>query len=440
MTDTTKAGPWASPAQPDSPPQATTAPEPVNADAVEFVGRRWPLFKMSVVTGFWTILTLGFYRFWMKTRLRRWYWSAIRPGGYPLEYVGDPWEKLLGFLIAVVIMAFYIGIVNLILMFLSFSIFENNFAAYLTSFVGVIPIWFFATYRARRYVLARTRWRGVRFGLEPGAWGYAWRAMVHWAITILTLGLLWPRMTFWLEKYRTDRTFFGTQRLNQGGKWTMLLRAAIPAYGILVLTALFVLWVMVLDPIGEDLWIMGTVEAAIEGIDANWPERLFLLLPLGVAALYAAVHYRVKSRAIMARHKTAGGLGLISNPNPIVIGLIYMIGYIGTAIILMLPFAVLGVIMAFVTMSMGQPMAIEDMLMDQSAWVLYPLAIMIYFTIFLLWGTFMHILITMPVWRHYARTLTVTGAEALADIDQRQRDNFEEAEGFAEALDLGAAI
>jgi hypothetical protein len=34
----------------------------------------------------------------MKTRLRRWYWSSIRPDGLPLEYFGDPLEKLLGIL------------------------------------------------------------------------------------------------------------------------------------------------------------------------------------------------------------------------------------------------------------------------------------------------------------------------------------------------------
>ena len=88
--------------------------------SVQFVGRRGALFWLAFKTGFLTIMTLGFYRFWMKTRLRRWYWSAIRPGGHPMEYVGDPIEKLLGFFIAVVILTFYIGIINLILMFVSF--------------------------------------------------------------------------------------------------------------------------------------------------------------------------------------------------------------------------------------------------------------------------------------------------------------------------------
>ncbi len=182
----------------------------------EFAGRRWPLFRLALKTSFLTVLTLGFYRFWMKTRLRRYYWSSIRPGGVPLEYVGEPLEKLLGFLIAVVFLAFYIGIANLILMFLSFSILGGSYAAYVVSFIGVIPILFYAQYRARRYVLARTRWRGIRLGMEPGAWGYAWRALAHWLATILTLGLLWPRMTFWLEKYRADRTYYGTRPTDPG--------------------------------------------------------------------------------------------------------------------------------------------------------------------------------------------------------------------------------
>ncbi len=137
----------------------------------DFAGRRGRLFWLALKTSLLTVLTVGFYRFWMKTRLRRYYWSSIRPGGVPLEYTGQPLEKLLGFLIAVVFLAFYIGIVNLVLVFFSFTLLQDNFAAYLVSFIGVIPFLFYAQYRARRYVLARTRWRGLRFGLEPGAWG-----------------------------------------------------------------------------------------------------------------------------------------------------------------------------------------------------------------------------------------------------------------------------
>jgi len=44
------------------------------------------------------------------------------------------------------------------------------------------------------------------------------------------------------------------------------------------------------------------------------------------------------------------------------------------------------------------------------------------------------------LWRHYAETLTVLDPGVLKDVSQRERDAFDEAEGFAEALDVGAAI
>ena len=198
--------------------------------ATEFAGGRWAILRLALVTAALTLVTLGVYRFWTRTRLRRWYWSAVRPGGHPVEYTGDPWEKLLGFLAAVVVLAFYLGVVNLGLMFASLAILEDYALPTIVTSLGLVPMIFYARYRARRYVLARTRWRGIRFGQEPGAFGYAWRAMLHWAITIATLGVLWPRMTFMLEKYRTDRTTFGDARLEQGGRWRMLLPGAIPVW------------------------------------------------------------------------------------------------------------------------------------------------------------------------------------------------------------------
>ena len=272
--------------------------------STEFVGRRGRLFKLALVTSVFTVLTLGIYRFWMKTRLRRFYWSSIRPGGHPLEYLGEPLEKLLGFLIAVVILAFYVGVVNLVLMFISFSLLDGPFAAYLMSFVGVIPIIFFAQYRARRYLLARTRWRGIRFGLDQGAWGYAARAVLHWLVTIVSVGLLWPRMTFWLEKYRTDRTWFGDLRLTQGGKWTMLYPAAKHLALAAVLTGLVVLWFY----ISENESILGLLSITVTYF------------------FFGLIYYRVNIFRILTETKEAEGLSLLSAPRTgRVIG-IYMLG------------------------------------------------------------------------------------------------------------------
>lgn len=397
----------------------TVSTEPL---ATDFVGRRRAVFWLALKTGVFTVLTLGIYRFWMKTRLRRWYWSATRPGGTPLEYVGDPYEKLLGFLIAVVILAFYIGIVNLLLMFASFSLFQQNFAAYLLSFLGVIPLWFYATYRARRYVLARTRWRGVRFGLAPGAWGYAWRALAHWGVTLLTLGLLWPRMTFWLEKYRTDRTYFGDARLEQGGRWQMLYPATKP------------------------LWVAAAFAGcAVWASLAAHPGLSVALGGLGGwIALYGIVHYRVETRRILANKKSAAGIGLEASPNPLVIFGIGAVGYAATALVLAIPLSLLALGAAAVQFAqsdlLGDFGQIGGTLARLPQPLLLAIGIALYFAIFLLWSTFTHAWVTMPIWRHYARRLKITHPERLTAISQRARDEFEEAEGFAEALDVGASL
>lgn len=419
---------------------------------VWFVGNRSALFWLALKTGFWTVLTLGFYRFWMKTRLRRWYWSAIRPGGHPLEYVGDPWEKLLGFFIAVVILTFYIGIVNLLLMFVSFSFFQNSFVGYFASFIGVIPVWFYAQYRARRYVLGRTRWRGVRFGLEKGAWGYAWRALVHWLITICTVGLLWPRMTFWLEKYKTDRTYFGSANMVQGGRWPMLYRAAWPFFVAFLSTALLIVslvWQDLLFPTWTGSWsdFFENIDVAIDSesfdLGAERMIRLFLLIPALLGLIYGAVHYRFASKRILANYKHAVGVQMRSKLNSLRVSMIYVLGTTIAYSIL-----IIGVVaIVFLAFFLIEPTTLIEAQLGTSnplgnwpRWVSVGVLGALYLSVFLFWGVLHNAFVTFPLMRHMAITLCLENTAGLSQVSQRARDEFAEAEGFAEALDLGAAI
>ncbi len=416
------------------------------------MGNRSALFWLALKSGFWTVLTLGFYRFWMKTRLRRWYWSSIRPGGHPLEYVGDPLEKLLGFFIAVVILTFYIGIVNLLLMFVSFSFFQSSFVGYFASFLGVIPVWFYAQYRARRYVLGRTRWRGVRFGLEKGAWGYAWRALVHWVITICTLGVLWPRMTFWLEKYKTDRTYFGSAKLVQGGRWQILIPAAMPfAAGVLALGGLLV-WMIYLAPMmpgAEELLedLMDTAGAALRlnYIPSGWVGvwRLYLFIPIFMLLIYGAVHYRFVSKRILTDHKHSEGVQMRSRLNGLRISMIYVLGTtIAYTILLFGVLAILGLAIGLLGPEafFEEQMGMADPLGDLPRWMSLVIIAVLYLSVFLFWSVLHHAFVTYPLMRHMSVTLSLVNIAGLAQVSQRARDEFAEAEGFAEALDLGAAI
>ena len=216
-----------------------------------YSGKKGELFNLALVTSLLTLVTLGIYRFWAKTRIRKYIWSSIDGDSDKFEYTGTGIEKLLGFLVAVVILAIYLGIIQMILFYFGLNLFSQpttmaeavaqTLAVYI-SFFAVVPLIFFAQYRARRYKLARTRWRGVRFGAEPAAWGYALRAIGHWLLTILTLGLLLPRQTFYLEKYMTDRSWYGTARFEQQGRWQELY----PAMKHLFIGALIIVLAVVL--------------------------------------------------------------------------------------------------------------------------------------------------------------------------------------------------
>ena len=144
---------------------------------MKFVGRRGPLASLLLKNLLLTTVTIGFYRFWAKTRARRFLWSYTRILGEPLEYLGTGRELFIGFLIVVAILVPLAAIWSVITDFniaLSSSVFQPvalNAVYYLAVFL-LIQV---AVYRMWRYRLTRTVWRGVRFGLDGSSVQYAVR-------------------------------------------------------------------------------------------------------------------------------------------------------------------------------------------------------------------------------------------------------------------------
>jgi hypothetical protein len=88
-------------------------------------------------------------------------------------------------------------------------------------------------------------------------------------------------------------------------------------------------------------------------------------------------------------------------------------------------------------------MGLEDMVAPIAGlgrYVVIVISVAIYFTIFLLWSSLTNVFVTLPVMRHYFSTLRLSPAEDVTRIRQRPRDEFAEAEGFADALDVGASL
>jgi uncharacterized membrane protein YjgN (DUF898 family) len=189
-----------------APPAPPVSAMPVSmASPVAFTGVRSDFRRLVTRGALLELITLGFYRFWLATDMRRHLWSHTTVDGDAPEYTGTAKELLIGFLVALAI---------LVPVYLAYFLIGLE-AERLQAFASVPLVLFFylfaqfAIYRARRYRLSRTIWRGVRFWMTGSGWAYAWRAGLWTLLVIVTLGLALPWSHAALERYKMRHSFFG---------------------------------------------------------------------------------------------------------------------------------------------------------------------------------------------------------------------------------------
>ncbi len=206
------------------------------ASPMSFSGRRGDFLKMLVAGSLYQIPTFGFYRFWLTTKLRRHLWANTQVEGESFEYTGTAKELLVGFLIALAVLApLYIAL------FVLSQAFEEIAAFASIPLVLILYVLaHYGSYRARRYRATRTVFRGVRFWMKGSGWAYAFRAVLWDFATILTAGLALPWAMASLERYRMRHTYFGTVQGDFSGTgWSLFKRGWwIWAIGIVLIGAL----------------------------------------------------------------------------------------------------------------------------------------------------------------------------------------------------------
>jgi len=178
--------------------------ETTNARAFEFDGN-WREFAPIAFTNLLlTIVTLGIYTFWARTRERQYLWSHTRFIDDRLEWTGTGLELFIGYVMAFVIFLVPLGLLNFTLQALAIRG-EDGLAALL--FVGIYCAFLylvgFAVYRAMRYRLSRTYWHGIRGGSDDQGFGYGVSHLWKTIVGSLVLGLLvpWSMVSLWNERW-----------------------------------------------------------------------------------------------------------------------------------------------------------------------------------------------------------------------------------------------
>jgi uncharacterized membrane protein YjgN (DUF898 family) len=386
---------------------------PGEQEGIRLEPQQLPLAGTVIKGMLLTLVTLGLYRFWFKSRLRRYYWSNTRLLGDGFEYTGTGRELFIGFLIAIAILApLYLAATISTLMA---GMEVGKIVSTLVGFVVMPALLQIAMYRARRYRLSRTRYRGIRFSQSGTGTGYLLHSIKWMLLVIVTLGICMPMLRTALYRYRMGNTFFGQVQARFEGDAKPLMKRWLVVWGAIV--AAFVV-----------IGLISVSEVMNAGVFVVAVELLVLL------ALIASVPVLwISYRAAEFRHFTSGtsfgAMRLASDVRTrsviwamVKFGLLLLLAVIGLGLLL-------GVLGYFL---IGDRSGAEG-----AAGIVYVLAFPFMLTLFLTYGLLTELYLRRRLWALYASSVSIANTKALADILQREQQHEG---GVGEAFDGGFEI
>jgi len=404
---------------------------------VRFLGQRRSYWRLLIRGAALLMLTLGIYRFWLLTDVRRFLWSNTEIAGEPLEYSGTPLELLLGFLIAIAILIpVYAGI---FLAALDLGTIGKLSGA--TGFAALGIIGQYAIYRARRYRLTRTIFRGLRFHQEGSAWAFAFRAVAWWAVTALTLGLAYPFQVASLERYKMRHTYYGD------------LAGRFDASALRLLLRGFLMWILVIGPLAFAVVVFAStidwvalvdvltqggddMMSKIEGSNPNLGGAIvFGMLMSGISMTIAALLYPAFQAVVLRWWSSGLRFGTIEVQSHLRMRNVYgaYARFVGYAILFSMAMGIVAAIVLGVIgagTSIGKVGTAGEITATLAALIGYVIAALGYSTIY-------RATVLLSLWQLGMESLQLSGLSGLERVKATGRPSSAIGEGLADALNVG---
>jgi len=224
---------------PQETPEENSPPE--NVFRFSFHGQGGSLLGIQIVNVLLVIVTLGFYSYWAKARVRRYVWAQSAFGEDRFAFHGTGEETFLGWLKV-------IGIFGM-----PFMAFQNapvllgldlwvQITGLLLSLVLLLCVFPVALVGSRRYRLTRTSLRGIRFSFHGKVGGYAKIFFSCVGYLVITLGLYMPYFNMRSAEFLWRNTRFGDKDFGFDGKgYDLILQfffsrlLAIPSLGLMLI-------------------------------------------------------------------------------------------------------------------------------------------------------------------------------------------------------------
>ncbi len=407
----------------------------VPAAPVRFLGDEGAYWRLRIKGAALVVVTLGIYRFWLATDVRRFLWSNTEISGDTLEYNGLATELLVGFLFAVAIL------VPLYMVF-ALAMLELDVVAFkpvLIGFALLALLGEYALYRARRYRLTRTVFRGLRFDQHGSPWRYAFYALVCWGIVIVTLGLAYPWTLAFLERFKMRNTSYGDLQGRFEGSGLSLFLRGLP------------MWLLIVGPIIVALTVFSALidwdtlgQLLQKGDDDAIAEMMGTMLGPGLAT--AVVCFTVSVvllpllypvfQAVKLRWWLSGlRFGEVTVTSRLRVGQVYWV-YLRLLLYLLLLGLLAGIMGGLIVFAF---IGIVRLAHNATVIQLIPSAItlLLYVVIMIGSSTIYQVIVAAGLWRLGAETSTLSGEAALDGVRATGTPSSALGEGLADALGVG---
>jgi uncharacterized membrane protein YjgN (DUF898 family) len=412
---------------------------PIPAETVRFLGDEGALWRLRIKGAALVVVTLGIYRFWLATDVRRFLWSNTEISGDTLEYNGLATELLIGFLFALAILVPLYMVFALVALELDLV----AFAPALIGFVLLVLLGEYALYRARRYRLTRTVFRGLRFDQHGSPWRYAVYALLCWGLVIVTLGLAYPWTQAFIERFKMRNTSYGDlQGRFEGAGLSLFLRGlpmwllvvGVPVAAIVAMARL-VDWTMLGQAIAAS---QGDGDAMNTLIKTN-PQigKAFGLVfgAFGASMLTAFVLYPV-FQAVKLRWWISGlRFGDVAVTSRLRIRQVYRV-YLRLLLYLFLLSLLAGIMGAMLA---GVVVGVVSLMHNPTVIQVVGAAIglVLYVVVMIGSSTVYQVIVAAGLWRLGAQTAALTGEAALDGVRATGSASSALGEGLADALGVG---
>jgi len=349
--------------------------------SIRFTGSWRDYLPIAATNALLILCTLGVYRFWAAARQRRYLWSHTEIIDDALEWTGSGREMFFGFLIVVAVLApFFLFIQFLFPALIARGKADAAFGIVFLFEIALIYLGGFARFRALRYRLSRTYWHGIRGGSDDPGWNYGGEYLGRIALASMSMFIVYPWAATRLWSSRWSAMSFGQ----------LPFRARLTA----------------------------------DGLKARW--ALVYLVPIGAAAVGAILFL-----GILGLGKHHIGAGPMAGLGVAFLGIVLLF-YVG------IPLMTLNWYAAYYRKAIGSTtlgdleFAFDATTMEWLGLFLGNLGLAIVTLGFGItyWG--------YRNWAFMVRHLHVYGNIDLSDLTQSTTHAPREAEGFADAFDVGA--